>query len=50
MTTGTKPVQENYFYNKVIKLTGHVFGDKKGCLLVTSIKGYKYITIVYDNN
>ena len=49
MTTETKQVQENEFYNKVIQINGKFFSYQTGILLVTSSRGHKYTIIMYDH-
>ena len=50
MKTDPIPVQDNYFYNKVIQLNGKVFIDQTGIFRVTSSRGHKYIMIIYDRD
>ena len=42
-------VRENEFYTKVIKINGKVISNQNGIFPVTSRRGYKEITIMYDH-
>ena len=50
MTTDPIPVQEKYFYTRVIHIIGNVFSNKKGRFPVKKSRGQMYIMKIYEHN